>query len=155
MRAPSRPKISWLLTISALLLFGCGQGSETFVQPPPPEVTISLPEKKQVTDYLEFTGNTQALESVEIRGESARFFGSYELPAGTEGQGRGSSLRDRPSAVSGESGSGRGFPEGKASRSPAQAGKSEASAATCFDWVHQPTAIRGAGSGGIGVPVLK
>lgn len=83
----SRPKISRLLTISALLLFGCGQGSETFVQPPPPEVTISLPEKKQVTDYLEFTGNTKALESVEIR-ESARFFGSYELRAGTEGQSR-------------------------------------------------------------------
>jgi len=35
MHALSRPRISWLVTISALLLFGCGQGPETFVQPPP------------------------------------------------------------------------------------------------------------------------
>lgn len=67
MRAHSRPRIGWLLTLASLLLFGCGQGSETFVQPPPPEVTIGLPEKREITDNLEFTGNTKAVESVEIR----------------------------------------------------------------------------------------
>jgi len=73
MRAHSCPKISWLLTISALLLFGCGTGPDTFVQPPPPEVTISLPDKKEITDNLEFTGNTKAVESVEIRARAQGF----------------------------------------------------------------------------------
>jgi multidrug efflux system membrane fusion protein len=82
MFALSRPRISWLLTISALLLFGCGKGSETLVQPPPPEVTISLPEKRQVTDHLEFTGNTQALESVEIRARVQGFLDRMNFQPG-------------------------------------------------------------------------
>lgn len=82
MQDPSRPKISWLLTISTLLLLGCGQGSETFVQPPPPEVTISLPEKKEVTDNLEFTGNTKALESVEIRARVQGFLDRMNFEPG-------------------------------------------------------------------------
>lgn len=67
MNVHSRPRIGWLLALASLLIFGCSKGSETFVQPPPPEVTISVPEKKEITDNLEFTGNTKAVESVEIR----------------------------------------------------------------------------------------
>lgn len=67
MRARACSRIRWLLTLLALLLFGCGQGQENFVQPPPPEVTIGQPESKEVTDYIEFIGNTKAVETVEIR----------------------------------------------------------------------------------------
>lgn len=50
-----------------LFLAGCGSGGSKFVPPPPPEVVVGTPVEKEVTDYLEFTGNTAAFESVEIR----------------------------------------------------------------------------------------
>ncbi|MCA1960654.1 MAG: efflux RND transporter periplasmic adaptor subunit [Desulfomonile sp.] len=49
------------------LLSGCGSGKSKFVPPPPPEVVVSAPVERNVTDYLEFTGNVAAFESVEIR----------------------------------------------------------------------------------------
>lgn len=82
MKSHSRSRIGWLLTLASLLIFGCGLGSETFVEPPPPEVTISLPEKKEVTDDLEFTGNTKALESVEIRARVQGFLDRMNFEPG-------------------------------------------------------------------------
>ena len=82
MNVHSRPRIGWLLTLASLLVFGCGQGSETFVQPAPPEVTISLPEKKEITDNLEFTGNTKAVESVEIRARVQGFLDRINFEPG-------------------------------------------------------------------------
>lgn len=35
--------------------------------PPPPEVTVARPTRQPVTNYLEFNGNTQAVETVELR----------------------------------------------------------------------------------------
>ena len=46
------------LLITAL---ACGE-KNTYVPPPPPKVTVSLPIKKPVTDYLEFTGNAVAYQ---------------------------------------------------------------------------------------------
>jgi len=37
------------------------------VPPPPPKVTVSQPVSRPVTDYLEFTGNTAALNTVKLR----------------------------------------------------------------------------------------
>jgi RND family efflux transporter MFP subunit len=38
-----------------------------YVPPPPPKVTVSQPVSKPVTDYLEFTGNAVALNTVQLR----------------------------------------------------------------------------------------
>ena len=38
----------------------------TYVPPPPPKVTVAKPVQKAVTDYLEFTGNTQAIYTVQL-----------------------------------------------------------------------------------------
>jgi len=54
-----------LLGIS-LLIGGCGEKNR-YVTLPPPKVTVSLPVQRQITDYLEFTGNTQAVNSVQLR----------------------------------------------------------------------------------------
>ncbi|MFO0918536.1 MAG: efflux RND transporter periplasmic adaptor subunit [Planctomycetaceae bacterium] len=55
----------WLLLISPLAA-GCGK-LNTYVEPPPPEVTVTTPVERDVTEYLEFSGMTQPMETVEIR----------------------------------------------------------------------------------------
>ncbi len=51
----------------ALMIFcwGCEE-KNTYVPPPPPQVTVSRPVQQQVSEYLEFTGNTQALNTVQL-----------------------------------------------------------------------------------------
>jgi RND family efflux transporter MFP subunit len=45
---------------------GCGSGNQ-YVEPPPPEVTVAPPEVRKIHDHLLFTGNTIAIDTVEIR----------------------------------------------------------------------------------------
>ena len=47
------------------LTLACGRGNE-YVEPPPPEVTVSQPVQQPVTDYLHFTGTTEPVAEVEI-----------------------------------------------------------------------------------------
>ena len=55
-----------LLTVFTLLI-GCKKEENKFVAPPPPEVTVQKPVQQKVIDYADFTGNTEAVKSVEIR----------------------------------------------------------------------------------------
>jgi RND family efflux transporter MFP subunit len=48
------------------ILGGCGEKS-FYKAPPPPKVTVSQPVKRAVTEYLDFTGNTQAINTVQLR----------------------------------------------------------------------------------------
>lgn len=48
-----------------LLLAAC-QDKNQYAPPPPPEVTVVQPIRQQVTGYLEFTGNTQAIKTVQL-----------------------------------------------------------------------------------------
>jgi multidrug efflux system membrane fusion protein len=48
-------------------LAGCGQKSPQIAPPQPPVVPISHPIEREVTDYVDFTGRTDAVESVDIR----------------------------------------------------------------------------------------
>ncbi len=41
--------------------------SNVYKPPPPPTVTVTRPERRPVTGYLEFTGNTQAINTVTLR----------------------------------------------------------------------------------------
>ena len=49
-----------------LTLTACGE-SNVYKPPPPPKVTVARPERRPVTNYLEFTGNTQAINTVTLR----------------------------------------------------------------------------------------
>ena len=55
------------LTVSALT--GCNQHAETApaAQPAPPTVTVAPVTEKHVTEWREFTGRTEAVETVEVR----------------------------------------------------------------------------------------
>ena len=54
--------------LSLILLFsaGCTQKQQA-APPPPPKVTVSQPVHENVTDYLELNGNTQAINTVQLR----------------------------------------------------------------------------------------
>ncbi len=52
--------------LAGLCFSGC-DAPNTYQAPPPPEVTVSHPRQGMVTRYLEFTGNTQALYTVQLR----------------------------------------------------------------------------------------
>jgi len=62
--------------------FGCADKS-LVVTPPPPEVIVSRPIKKEVTQYLEFTGTTAALEFVEVRARVEGWLESVNFVAGS------------------------------------------------------------------------
>ena len=59
-------------------LSGC-QPSQEFVEPPPPPVTVVKPLEQNVTIYHEFTGTTEAIESVEIRARVEGFLDSIHF----------------------------------------------------------------------------
>lgn len=66
------------LTVSLLfVIWACGGPGEA-PPPLPPEVTVAVPEQRHVQGYVEFTGRTEAVESVEIR---ARVSGVLERQA--------------------------------------------------------------------------
>ncbi len=65
-----------------LLLSAC-EPSNTYVPPPPPAVTVSQPIQREVTNYLDFTGNTEAVERVEIRARVQGFLDSVHFEAST------------------------------------------------------------------------
>jgi RND family efflux transporter MFP subunit len=61
---------------------GCGQKENKFAPPPPPQVTVSRPLEKPVTDYLELTGNTQAVDQVELQARVEGFLSSIHFKDG-------------------------------------------------------------------------
>jgi len=54
--------------LSLILLFppGCTQKQQS-APPPPSKVTVSQPVREDIVDYLEFSGNTQAVNTVQLR----------------------------------------------------------------------------------------
>ncbi|MGO9017066.1 MAG: efflux RND transporter periplasmic adaptor subunit [Syntrophobacteraceae bacterium] len=56
----------WALICGLLFIPACGERN-VYAPPPPPEVTVSQPLTRSVVDHLEFTGNTQAINTVELR----------------------------------------------------------------------------------------
>ena len=50
--------------LSLALLSGCEQNA--FVPPPPPAVDVALPVQRSITRYLEATGNTAPIKSVDL-----------------------------------------------------------------------------------------
>ena len=56
----------WAMLGGILVTLACGERN-VYAPPPPPQVTVSQPVRQQVTDYLEFTGNTQAINTVQLR----------------------------------------------------------------------------------------
>lgn len=67
---------------AALLAVAACEEENTFVPPPPPEVTVAQPARQDVVEYLEFTGNTEATETVELRARVKGFLQSVHFEDG-------------------------------------------------------------------------
>ncbi len=53
--------------LAVTLIAGACEEKNAYVAPPPPKVTVAEPVTKPVTEYLEFTGNIAAVQTVELR----------------------------------------------------------------------------------------
>jgi multidrug efflux system membrane fusion protein len=73
-----------LAVLVAILVFtaGCDQKENKFVPPPPPQVTVSPPKQQPVTDYLALTGNTQAVDQVQLDARVEGFLTSIHFKDG-------------------------------------------------------------------------
>src|SRR5262249_44621151 len=80
----SRAGVAALLALSALAsgLSGCGGGEPPVAQLPPPEVSVSQPIERPVSDSLEFTGRIEAVESVEVRARVSGYITKVDFDAG-------------------------------------------------------------------------
>ncbi len=68
----------------ALLLLtsaGCTRTNQ-YVAPPPPEVAVAQPITDDVTDYIEFTGTTRAVDAVDLRSRVSGYLQSIEFEDG-------------------------------------------------------------------------
>ena len=66
---------SWalpVLAVSAITLAACGEDNR-YVAPPPPKVTVATPVQQPVTPYIEATGNTSAINTVNLVARVAGF----------------------------------------------------------------------------------
>jgi RND family efflux transporter MFP subunit len=79
-----------VLTPALALLFGIGLAGCNDSQaqqrqaPPPPEVLVSLPVTRQVTDYEDFPGRTEAVNSIELRAHVTGYLEKVNFQEGTE-----------------------------------------------------------------------
>ena len=61
------------LCVACLPLFGCGQPPPQLAELPPPEVSVTEPLREEVVDTVEFTGNIEAVQEVEIKARVSGF----------------------------------------------------------------------------------
>jgi RND family efflux transporter MFP subunit len=67
--------------LSLVVLCGCEQNA--FVPPPPPKVEVALPVQRNVTRFLEATGNTAPIKSVDLVARVQGFLQSINYQDGT------------------------------------------------------------------------
>ncbi|MFO7707857.1 MAG: efflux RND transporter periplasmic adaptor subunit [Desulfobacterales bacterium] len=71
------------LLIAALVFpAGCEQRENKFVPPPPPPVTVARPTEQPVTDNIYLTGNTQAVDQVQLDARVEGFLTSIHFKDG-------------------------------------------------------------------------
>src|SRR5258708_955779 len=67
-------------SIALIALSGCEQN--TFVPPPPPKVDVALPVQRPITRYLDATGNTAPIKSVDLVARVQGFLDSINYKDG-------------------------------------------------------------------------
>ncbi|MBS0261671.1 MAG: efflux RND transporter periplasmic adaptor subunit [Planctomycetes bacterium] len=75
-----------LLSCLLLVFAGCGAGGPPPGPPqfPPPEVQVSLPIQGEVTDYVDFPGRIEAVNSVEVRARVTGYLEKVHFQEGSD-----------------------------------------------------------------------
>ena len=68
--------------MAVVALAGC-EDKNTFVAPPPPKVDVATPVQRPVTRYIEATGNTAPIKSVDLVARVQGFLQSIDYQDGT------------------------------------------------------------------------
>jgi RND family efflux transporter MFP subunit len=74
--------LSSILAVALAIGPGCGE-TNRYIEPPPPEVTIARPSTRDVTNYIEVTGTTQPVLSVDIRARVKGFLKERHFKEGS------------------------------------------------------------------------
>lgn len=81
-------KSNKLFAVACCLLpvtsWGCNQSQAQPEAPPPPEVLVSAPVERVVTDYVEFPGRTEAVHTVEVRSHVTGYLDKIHFMEGNE-----------------------------------------------------------------------
>jgi RND family efflux transporter MFP subunit len=67
-------------SVTLVALAGCEQN--TYAPPPPPKVDVALPVQREITRYLEATGNTAAVKQVDLVARVSGFLQSIDYTDG-------------------------------------------------------------------------
>jgi len=70
------------LLLVSVLLGGCDGKPAASAAPPPPSVTVARPMQKMITEWDEYTGRFQAVETVEVRARVSGFINSVHFKEG-------------------------------------------------------------------------
>ena len=81
---PTRPAGALAAVISILMLAACGQSDPpaSAAAPPPPAVTVATPLEQRITEWDEFTGRFEAVETVEVRARVSGYLTSINFRDG-------------------------------------------------------------------------
>ena len=89
-------------------LIGCSHGPPQLAPAEPPAVPVSHPVDRVVTDYVDFTGRTDAVQSVDIRARVTGYLVEMPFKEGAEVKKGDLLVRGRSPALPGPARSGRG-----------------------------------------------
>lgn len=86
MASPANQCLSLLFMTSVLVLPGCDQSHAQSNQqkPPPTVVVVSTPVEQPIVEFVDYTGRTEAAETVEIRARVTGFLQAVKFEDGAE-----------------------------------------------------------------------
>ncbi|HEY1377022.1 MAG TPA: efflux RND transporter periplasmic adaptor subunit, partial [Gemmataceae bacterium] len=73
-----------LAGLAMVLAAGCTHGPPAVAPPEPPAVPVSKPVEREVTDYVDFTGRTDAVEAVDVRPRVSGYLVKMPFKEGAE-----------------------------------------------------------------------
>jgi len=79
-----RPAVALALSVALWFTAGCSQRMPGVAETPPPEVGVAQPVEREFSDFVEFTGLTEAAQHVEMRARVSGYLLSVNFDEGED-----------------------------------------------------------------------